>query len=328
MKTVLVLGGAGYIGSHALKDLIQNGYQCVVADNLVYGHRDAVLCENFVEIDLKDAEKVSQLFKKYPVDGVIHFAAYTYVGESVECPGKYYRNNVVNTINVLEAMKENGVKHLVFSSTCATYGSPEYIPIDEKHPQAPISPYGKSKWMNEKIFEDYETAYGLKYMALRYFNVAGCDVAGQLGERHDPETHLVPLVLDAVNGKRENITVFGTDYDTPDGTCIRDYIHVEDIARAHRLALEKLWEKEESHCINLGTGKGTSVKEIIDAVEKVTGKKVPVQYGTRRTGDPAILYAANQKAKDILGWIPRYTEIEEIVKTAWNWQSQEWREHE
>lgn len=317
---MLILGGAGYVGSHTVKDLMRCGYRCIVADNLVYGHRDAVLCEDFIRVDLKDEQKVKQLFQEYTIDGVIHFAAYTYVGESVENPGKYYRNNVANTINVLDAMKENGVKYLVFSSTCATYGSPQYIPIDEYHPQNPLSPYGKTKWIDEQIFKDYESAYGLKYMALRYFNVAGCDSEGQLGERHDPETHLIPLVLDVADEKREYITVYGTDYETPDGTCIRDYIHVEDIASAHRLALEKLWAKEESHCINLGTGQGVSVKEIINAAEEVTGKKIATQYGARRAGDPERLVASNQKAKVVLNWTPRYTDISEIIRTAWEWK--------
>lgn len=317
MKTVLVLGGAGYVGSHTVKDLIKNDYRCIVVDNLVYGHRDAVLTDDFIELDLSDKKGIEKVFAQHSIDGVIHFAAYAYVGESVDDPAKYYYNNVVNTLNVLEAMRKNNVKYLVFSSTCATYGNPIYIPIDESHPQNPINPYGRTKLMNEQILFDYEKAYGLKYMALRYFNVAGCDSEGQLGERHDPETHLIPLVLDVASEKRDFVTVFGADYDTPDGTCIRDYIHVEDIAKAHRLALEKLWENKESHCINLGTGKGTSVKEIIAAVEKVVEKKIPVKYEERRVGDPGVLFAANQKAEDILGWIPTYTDINEIIKTAW-----------
>ena len=317
MKTVLVLGGAGYVGSHTVKDLKKNDYRCIVVDNLVYGHRDAVLTDDFIELDLSDKEGIEKVFAQHPIDGVIHFAAYAHVGESVDDPAKYYYNNVVNTLNVLEAMRKNNIKYLVFSSTCATYGNPMYIPIDEDHPQNPINPYGRTKLMNEQILFDYEKAYGLKYMALRYFNVAGCDSEGQLGERHDPETHLIPLVLDVASEKRDFVTVFGADYDTSDGTCIRDYIHVEDIAKAHRLALEKLWENKESHCINLGTGKGTSVKEIIAAVEKVVEKKIPVKYEERRVGDPGVLFAANQKAEDILGWIPTYTDINEIIKTAW-----------
>lgn len=320
MKTILVAGGAGYIGSHTVKYLLKNNYNVVVADNLVYGHKEAVLTPNFEHIDLSDKVSLDKVFKKYKPDAVIHFAAYTYVGESVTNPKKYYNNNVVNTITLLDTMIENRVKNIVFSSTCATYGNPQYTPLDEKHPQFPINPYGKTKLMIENIMQDYETAYGLKYVALRYFNAAGGDADGQLGESHDPETHLIPLVLEAVKGEIPHITVFGTDYKTPDGTCIRDYIHVEDLADAHMLAVEKLFQEGKSYCINLGTGLGTSVKEIIDASEKVTGKKVPVVYGDRREGDPAILFAANQMAKEVLGWSPKYMDIEEIIKTAWIWE--------
>lgn len=319
-KTILVAGGAGYIGSHTVKYLLKNDYKVVVLDNLVYGHKEAVLTPNFEQIDLEDKEALDKLFKKYQIDAVIHFAAYTYVGESVTSPKKYYRNNVVNTINLLDAMVENNVKNIVFSSTCATYGNPQYTPIDEKHPQSPINPYGKTKLMMEQIMADYETAYGLKYVALRYFNAAGCDVDGELGESHDPETHLIPLVLKAIKGEIPKISVFGTDYDTPDGTCIRDYIHVEDLADAHMLAVETLFKENNSQCINLGTGIGTSVKEIIKAAEEVTAQKVPLEYGDRRVGDPAKLYAANEKAKNVLGWNPKYTEIKDIIKTAWIWE--------
>lgn len=319
-KTILVAGGAGYIGSHTVKYLLKNNYDVVVVDNLVYGHREAVLTEKFEHIDLSDKEALDKVFKKYKPDAVIHFAAYTYVGESVKEPKKYYHNNVINTINLLDTMIENGVKNIVFSSTCATYGNPQYTPLDEKHPQFPINPYGRTKLTIENIMQDYKTAYGLKYVALRYFNAAGGDAQGQLGESHDPETHLIPLVLKAIKGEIPQITVFGTDYQTPDGTCIRDYIHVEDLADAHMLAVEKLFQQEESYCINLGTGIGNSVKEIIDASEKVTGKKVPVVYGDRREGDPAVLYAANAMAKEVLGWSPKYTDIQEIIKTAWLWE--------
>lgn len=317
MKTILVTGGAGYIGSHTVKYLLENDYNVVVVDNLVYGHREAVLTKNFEQIDLADKPALDKVFKKNKLDAVIHFAAFTYVGESVTTPQKYYWNNVVNTLNLLDTMMENGVKNIVFSSTCATYGNPQYTPIDEKHPQNPINPYGKTKLMMEQIMADYETAYDLKYAALRYFNAAGADVQGELGEVHEPETHLIPLVLKAIKGEIPQITVFGTDYDTADGTCIRDYIHVEDLADAHMRAVEKLFETQKSYCINLGTGIGTSVKEIINAAEKVTGKKVPVVYGERRAGDPAKLYASSQKAKEILNWNPKYTDIHEIIKTAW-----------
>lgn len=320
MKTILVAGGAGYIGSHTVKYLLKNNYNVVVLDNLVYGHKEAVLTKNFEQVDLADKKALDEVFKKHKIDAVIHFAAYTYVGESVTSPQKYYWNNVVNTLNLLDAMIENDVKNIVFSSTCATYGNPQYTPIDEKHPQSPINPYGKTKLMMEQIMADYETAYGLKYVALRYFNAAGCDVDGELGESHNPETHLIPLVLKAIKGEIPQINVFGTDYDTEDGTCIRDYIHVEDLADAHMLAVEKLFTDSISQCINLGTGIGTSVKEIIKAAEEVTGQKVPLVYGERRAGDPAKLYAANQKSKEVLGWNPKYTDIKEIIKTAWLWE--------
>jgi UDP-glucose 4-epimerase len=321
MKTILVAGGAGYIGSHTVKYLLNQNYNVVVVDNLVYGHKEAVKTSNFEQIDIGDKEALDIVFKKYNIDAVIHFAAFTYVGESVTNPKKYYHNNVVKTITLLDTMIENGVKNIVFSSTCATYGDPQYMPLDEKHPQKPISPYGKTKFMMEQIMEDYHKAYGLNYAALRYFNAAGCDKDGELGESHTPESHLIPLVLQTLTGKRDKITVFGTDYDTKDGTCIRDYIHVEDLAVAHKLALEKIFETNKCYGINLGTGIGTSVKEIIDAAEKVTGQKIPLEYGSRREGDPSKLYAANNYAKEILGWEPKYTNIEDIIKTAWLWES-------
>jgi UDP-glucose 4-epimerase len=320
MKTILVAGGAGYIGSHTVKYLLKHDYNVVVLDNLVYGHKEAVLTPNFEQVDLADKQGIQAVFKKYDIDAVVHFAAYTYVGESVTNPSKYYWNNVVNTLNLLDVMVENNVKDIVFSSTCATYGDPQYMPLDEKHSQMPINPYGKTKFMMEQIMADYETAYGLKYAALRYFNAAGADFEGQLGESHDPETHLIPLVLKAIKGEIEKISVFGTDYDTPDGTCIRDYIHVEDLADAHMKALEKLFSDKKSLHINLGTGIGTSVKEIIDAAEAVTGKKVPLVYGDRRAGDPAKLYAANEKAREVLGWSPKYNDVKDIVKSAWVWE--------
>ena len=316
---ILVFGGAGYIGSHTVKHLLDNGYQVVVADNLIYGHREAVDKRAvFEHADLLDKFSLQQLFKKHKIDAVIHFAAFAYVGESVADPEKYYFNNVVGTVNLLNVMLENNVKDIVFSSTCATYGEPEYTPIDELHPQNPINPYGRTKLMIEQIFADYERAYGLRHIALRYFNAAGCAANGSIGESHTPETHLIPLVLKAITGERKSISVFGTDYDTPDGTCIRDYIHVEDLALAHRLALEKL--PVYSGCINLGTGIGTSVKEIILAAEEVSGKKCPVEYADRRAGDPARLFADNRKAKEILRWEPAYKNIKDIIQTAWNWE--------
>ena len=319
-KTILVTGGAGYIGSHTVKHLLQNNYNVIVLDNLIYGHKEAILTDKFEQIDLADKQKLNEVFKKYDIDGVIHFAAFAYVGESVQNPSKYYQNNVVNTLNLLNTMKENNVKNIVFSSTCATYGSPNYTPIDELHPQKPINPYGKTKFMIEQIMDDYNKAYGLNYIALRYFNAAGADKDSEIGESHNPETHLIPLVLKAIKGDIDSITVFGTDYDTPDGTCIRDYIHVEDLASAHRLALEKLFDDGRSDCINLGTGIGNSVKEVIKASEIVTGKKNPVIYGNRREGDPSKLFANNEKAKNVLGWNPKYTNIQDIIETAWNWE--------
>ena len=319
MKTVLVMGGAGYIGSHAVRHLLDCGYRVVVADNLVYGHREAVDPRaTFVSADLMKPETLDALFSAYPVQAVIHFAAFAYVGESVVDPEKYYLNNVVGTLNLLNAMKKHHVDTIVFSSTCATYGEPQYTPMDEKHPQNPINPYGRTKLMIEQIFEDYEKAYGLKHIALRYFNAAGAGHDAFIGESHDPETHLIPLVLQAISGKRSEIKIFGTDYDTPDGTCIRDYIHVEDLAEAHRLALEKAGEY--NGCINLGTGIGNSVKEIITAAERVSGRSCPVMLADRRAGDPARLFANNTLAKEVLGWSPKYTKIEDIIRTAWEWE--------
>ena len=316
---ILVVGGAGYIGSHTVKYLLEQGEKCVVADNLIYGHREAVDERAvFVEADLLDKDSLRTVFKTHNIDAVIHFAAFAYVGESVEKPQKYYQNNVVGTINLLDVMLEFGVKKIVFSSTCATYGEPQYTPIDEKHPQNPINPYGRTKLMIEQIFADYERAYGLSHIALRYFNAAGCSVDGSIGESHSPETHIIPLVLQAIQGKRPSIKVFGTDYETRDGTCIRDYIHVNDLAQAHYLAVKKLGEY--NGCINLGTGVGTTVKEIITAAEKVSGKTCPTEYAERRAGDPAKLFANNEKAKEILGWNPQYMNIEDIIKTAWNWE--------
>lgn len=318
MKNILIMGGAGYIGSHTVKHLAQQGYSCIVADNLVYGHKEAVINQRFMIADLLNRKSLEAVFSKYDIDAVIHFAAFAYVGESVQKPMKYYENNVIGTLNLLETMQKYNVGKIVFSSTCATYGNPQYLPIDEKHPQNPINPYGRSKLMIEQIFEDYRQAYGLKYIALRYFNAAGCSPDGDIGESHEPETHLIPLVLKAIKGEINHIKVFGKDYDTKDRTCIRDYIHVNDLAVAHRLALEKL--DEYSGCINLGTGIGTSIKDILKAAKKVTGKPCPARYEGRRAGDPAVLYAANGKASEILGWKPQYTNIEDIIQTAWNWE--------
>ena len=315
MKKILVFGGAGYIGSHTLNHLIQNNYDCVAADNLVYGHREAVPASvPFEKVDLLDPVGLEDLFTRYHFDAVIHFAAFAYVGESVKEPQKYYTNNVIGTLNLLSAMVKADVKDIVFSSTCATYGEPEYTPIDEAHPQKPINPYGATKLMVERILADYKNAYGLRWIALRYFNAAGA--GGGIGESHNPETHLIPLVLKAINGGGP-IKVFGTDYDTPDGTCIRDYIHVDDLASAHRLALEKL--SEYNGALNLGTGVGKSVKEVISTAEKASGKKCPVEYSARREGDPARLFAANKMAGDVLGWSPCHS-LEDCIASAWEWE--------
>jgi UDP-glucose 4-epimerase len=316
MKRILIFGGAGYIGSHTLRHLIENGYDAVVADNLSYGHRESVPKNvPFEKVDLMDKSGLTALFKKYQFDAVIHFAAFAYVGESVKTPAKYYSNNVVGTLNLLDAMLSAGVKNIVFSSTCATYGEPVYTPIDELHPQNPINPYGQTKLMIEKVFADYEQAYGLHWIALRYFNAAGA--GWDIGESHNPETHLIPLVFRSIMGK-EKINIFGTDYDTPDGTCIRDYIHVEDLANAHRLAVEKL--NEFSGAINLGTGIGASCKDIIKIAQTVSGKECPIIWADRRAGDPAKLFAANAKARQILGWTPKHN-IEKIISDAWGWEN-------
>jgi UDP-glucose 4-epimerase len=317
---ILITGGAGYIGSHCIIDLVRAGYDCVALDNLSYGHEEAVFTQNFCKAELSNIDEIKKVFKKYPIEAVIHFAAFAYVGESVENPQKYYYNNVVNTLNLLNVMLENNVKKIVFSSTCATYGNPEYTPINEKHPQNPINPYGATKLMIEKILQDYDKAYDLKYIILRYFNASGADNGANIGESHNPETHLIPLVLQTALNKRECIKIFGDDYDTPDGTCIRDYIHVNDLASAHRFALEKLINGGESDFYNLGIGKGYSVKEIIEISEKITGKSINKAFIERREGDPPILVADNKKAKEQLGWNPLFTEIEDIIQTAWNWE--------
>ncbi len=319
MNKILIMGGAGYIGSHTVNHLLKQGYACVVADNLSCGHLEAIPNgADFEKADLMDKKSLQAVFQKHKINAVVHFAAFSLVGESVTNPQKYYHNNVIGTLNLLDVMLEFGVDKIVFSSTCATYGKPQYVPIDEKHSQNPINPYGQTKLAIENIFKDYHKAYGLKYIALRYFNAAGADNEAKIGESHNPESHLIPLVLKAIKRERENIKVFGTDYNTPDGTCLRDYIHVNDLAEAHRLALEK----SDKYCgfINLGTGIPTSVLEIIKASEKVSGKVCPVVYEQRREGDPDILYADNKQAKEILGWCPKYTNIEDILQTAWNWE--------
>lgn len=320
MQKILIVGGAGYIGSHTLRCLADKGYECVVLDNLDNGHREAVdVRAEFEQADLLDKESLQRVFDKHSFDAVIHFAAFIMMGESVADPQKYYRNNVAGTLNLLEVMLAHNVKKIVFSSTCGIYGNPQYVPLDEKHPQCPLNPYSQSKLMIENIFKDYAAAYGLRYIALRYFNASGAAPDGRIGESHNPESHLIPLVLKAIKGELENIRILGNDYETPDGTCLRDYIHVDDLAAAHSLAVEKL--DDFQGFINLGTGIPTSVMQIISAAEKVTGKKCPVVIDKRRPGDATVLYADNSKAREILGWTPQYTDIEDIIRTAWNWET-------
>ncbi|MCE5268770.1 MAG: UDP-glucose 4-epimerase GalE [Planctomycetaceae bacterium] len=317
---VLVAGGAGYIGSHAVKQLLDAGHRVVVVDNLYRGHRPAVDPRAaFHQLDIADTEALTQAFFTHAIDAVMQFAALTYVGESVAEPLSYYYNNTAGTISLLRAMKAAGVNRIVFSSTAAVYGEPERTPIVETIRQEPVNPYGWSKWCVERVLRDYVAANrDFSFVALRYFNVAGAAADGSLGEDHDPETHLIPALLLTALGKRERATVFGADYPTPDGTCIRDYIHVEDLCNAHISAMNAL-QPGDARCYNLGIGHGYSVREVIDAAKRVTGVDFPVEYGPRRAGDPAVLYASAQKAMSELGWSPRYTDLDGIVATAWNW---------
>lgn len=317
---ILVVGGAGYIGSHMVKALSRAGHTVTTLDNLCSGHRDAVLAGELVEGDLGDPALLDRLFSAERFDGVMHFAAHILVGESVEDPAKYYENNLCKTLRLLDAMVRHGVKRFIFSSTAAVFGEPDDTPIDEAHPTAPINPYGRSKLMVEQALADYDRAYGLKSACLRYFNAAGADPEGELGERHDPETHLIPLVLQAASGRRPAITVFGRDYDTPDGTCIRDYIHVADLCQAHLLALERLAAGGESVAYNLGNGNGFSVQEVIGAARRVTGREITVYEGPRRAGDPARLVADSARARAELGWDPQLASLEVIIAHAWAWE--------
>ncbi|MCA6588349.1 MAG: UDP-glucose 4-epimerase GalE [Pseudanabaena sp.] len=320
-QTILVTGGAGYIGSHAVKVLQQDGYQVLILDNLVYGHQDIAetLGAELIVGDTNDRPLLDQLFRDRQISAVMHFAAYAYVGESVTQPDKYYRNNVVGTLTLLEAMVAANIKAFVFSSTCATYGIPQQIPMTEEHPQVPINPYGATKLMVERILQDFDVAYGLKSVIFRYFNAAGADPDGMIGEDHNPETHLIPLVLLTALGKREAITIYGTDYPTADGTCIRDYIHVNDLADAHVLGLQYLLQGNKSEIFNLGNGNGFSVKEVIDTAQEISGKLINVIFGDRRAGDPPALVGSSEKARKILKWQPKYLDIKVILQHAWQW---------
>jgi UDP-glucose 4-epimerase len=315
---ILITGGAGYIGSHAAKELSNRGYNLLVLDNLSQGHREFTKWGTFVEGDLEDTALLRRLFKTYPVKAIMHFAGFAYVGESVIEPAKYYRNNVVNTLTLLETAREAGIDKIIFSSTCATYGIPSTVPIPEHHPQHPINPYGSSKVMIEIMLRDFCTAYGMRFVALRYFNAAGADSDCEIGEWHMPETHLIPLAIDAASGKAP-LRIFGKDYDTPDGTCIRDYIHVSDLATAHVQALEYLIAGGESLALNLGNGLGFSVREVIRTIEQVSGRIVSVEEALRRPGDPPILVGSSERARQLLGWQPCHTSLVDIISTAWAW---------
>jgi UDP-glucose-4-epimerase GalE len=319
-QTVLVTGGAGYIGSHAAKALAQAGHRVIVYDSLVAGHREAVKYGELVQGDILDASALRSAMEQHRIDAVMHFAAFLDVGESVRNPAKYYQNNVVGVVNVLGAMAAHNVRTLVFSSTCATYGEPIETPITESHPQRPINSYGESKLAAERAFPHYERAHGIHWTALRYFNAAGADPDGELGEDHAPEIHVIPRALDAASGG-EGLKVFGDDYPTPDGTCLRDYIHVTDLADAHVRAIELLSATGTSGAYNLGTGTPHSVREVIGAVERVTGRAVPWTLAPRRDGDPAVLYASPDKARKTFGWTPRFASLDDIVRTAWAWRS-------
>ena len=319
MKHVLVTGGAGYIGSHACKALAAAGYVPVSFDNLVYGHEWAVRWGPFVQGDILDRAALDAVMEKYRPVAVMHFAAFAYVGESVENPGKYYRNNVSGSLSLLAAMRDHGVGKFILSSTCATYGLPDAVPIPESHPQRPINPYGASKLMVEQVLRDVDVAHGLRSISLRYFNAAGADPDGEIGESHDPETHLIPLVLDAAAGVRPEIVVYGDDYATPDGTCIRDYIHVSDLANAHVLGLRALEAGAATTAYNLGNGHGFSVKEVIDTARQVTGREIRVRVGPRQAGDPPRLVGDATRIRKDLGWRPQHADLAEMIGSAWKW---------
>ncbi|MGH7832720.1 MAG: UDP-glucose 4-epimerase GalE [Candidatus Binatia bacterium] len=317
--SILVTGGAGYVGSHTVKELQRQGYRVLVYDNLERGHRWAVKNAELIEGDLSDETRLGEVFSRHQVQAVLHFAALAYVGESVEDPGKYYENNVGNSLKLLRVMLAHGVKCFILSSTCAVYGNPNQVPIPEEHPLAPVNPYGHSKLMVERILKDYDGAYGLRHVSLRYFNAAGADPEGTIGEDHTPEAHLIPRLLQAALDKIERIEIFGADYPTQDGTCVRDYIHVSDLADAHVRALRWLLDGGQSETFNLGTGRGYSVREVLAAAEKITQKPIPTVIAQRRPGDPPALVASADKARRSLGWMPKYSDLDEIISTAWSW---------
>lgn len=316
---ILVVGGAGYIGSYMCKYLFQHGYTPVVLDNLIYGHQQAVKWGPFLQGSMENADLLDRIFTEFDIIAVMHFAAYAYVGESVSKPAKYYKNNVAATISLLDAMVRNKIKKFIFSSTCATYGIPYTIPITEQTPQNPINPYGHTKVMVEQILSDFQNAYGLESISLRYFNAAGADPECEVGEDHKPETHLIPLIFQTALGQRKNIKIYGDDYSTRDGTCIRDYIHIADLAQAHFLAMKRLLNGTPGSNFNLGNGKGYSVKEIIELARVITGKKIPVEIVNKRPGDPPVLIGSSEKAINHLGWKPVFSEISVILETAWQW---------
>jgi UDP-arabinose 4-epimerase len=318
-KNILVTGGAGYIGSHACKALAKAGYTPIAYDNLVYGHRDAVRWGPLVEGDLADRKLLADTLDRFAVAAVIHFAAFAYVGESMEKPGLYFQNNVVNTLTLLDAMLAAKVRHIVFSSSCATYGTPARVPITEDTPQNPVNPYGETKLICERAIHWYGVAHGMTYAALRYFNASGADPDCEIGEAHDPETHLVPLVLATALGRRAQIDIYGTDYPTPDGSAVRDYIHVQDLAEAHVAALARLLGGGSSLAVNLGTGSGHSVREVIEAAERITGRRIARREMPRRAGDPPALVADVSQAKALLGWSARLSDLDSILSTAWAW---------
>lgn len=322
-KKILVVGGAGYIGSHMVKDLLDTNYDVITLDDLSTGHRELLPGGEFIEGRLGDRVLLDNLFSTHKISAVMHFAAFSLVGESVEKPLKYYRNNIAATAELLDSMIRHNVKRFIFSSTAAVYGEPVDIPITENHPCNPTNPYGASKMAVERMLTDCDTAYGLKFISLRYFNAAGADKSGEIGERHRNETHLIPLVLEVAAGRRENIKIFGVNYPTPDGTCTRDYIHVSDLTSAHLLALKHLLSGRNSAVYNLGNNRGYSVREVIELAKKVTGKPIPAIEADKRPGDPAILIASSDKIKKKLGWKPKYEDLETIIKTAWKWHQKE-----